>query len=55
MACLGAGLLLGEQMYSTILSEVPFLYDTQIRPEYSSTPIAVLVIDTMHMIAAKID
>ena len=56
MACLGAGLLLGEQMYSTILSEVPFLYDTQIRPELLFyPPIAVLVIDTMHMIAAKID
>ncbi len=56
MACLGAGLLLGEQMYSTILSEVPFLYDTQIRPELLFyPPIAVLVIDTLHMIAAKID
>ncbi|HEY1402708.1 MAG TPA: J domain-containing protein [Pyrinomonadaceae bacterium] len=56
MACLGAGLLLGEQMYSTILTEVPFLYDTQIRPELLFyPPIAVLVIDTMHMIAAKID
>jgi curved DNA-binding protein CbpA len=56
MACLGAGLLLGEQMYSTILTEVPFLYDTQIRPELLFyPPIAVLIIDTMHMIAAKID
>jgi curved DNA-binding protein CbpA len=56
MACLGAGLLLGEQMYSTILSEVPFLYDTQIRPELLFyPPIAVLVIDTLHMIAVKID
>jgi ABC-type nitrate/sulfonate/bicarbonate transport system permease component len=56
MACLGAGLLLGEQMYSTILTEVPFLYDTQVRPELLFyPPIAVLIIDTLHMIAAKID
>ena len=56
MACLGAGLLLGEQMYHTILTEVPFLYDPHIRPELIFyPPIAVLIIDTMHMVAAKID
>jgi len=56
MACLGAGLLLGEQMYNTILSEVPGLFDTQIRPELLFyPPIAVLIIDTLHLIAAKID
>jgi hypothetical protein len=56
MTCLGAGLLLGQQMYGTILREVPFLYDTHIRPELLFyPPIAVLVIDTLHMIAVKID
>jgi hypothetical protein len=56
MACLGMGLLLGEQMYNTILREVPFLYDKQIHPELIFyPPIAVLVIDMMHMVATKID
>lgn len=56
MACLGAGLLLGEQMYSTILTEISFLYDPHIRPELIFyPPIAVLIVDTMHTVAAKID
>jgi DnaJ domain len=56
VTCLGAGLLLGEQMYHTILSEVPFLYDPQLRPELLFyPPIAVLVIDTMHTVASRID
>jgi hypothetical protein len=55
-ASLGAGLLLGSQMYNSILSDVPFLYDPQIRPELVFyPPIAVLIVDTMHTIAAKID
>ena len=50
------GLLLGSQMYSTILSEVPFLYDPQIRPQLLFyPPIAVLIVDTMHTVAAKLD
>jgi hypothetical protein len=56
MACLGMGLLLNEQMYNTILREIPFLYDEQIHPELLFyPPIAVLIIDTLHMVAAKID
>ncbi len=55
-ASVAAGLLLGEQLGSTILGEVPFLYDPQIRPELLFyPPIAVLVIDMMHTVAAKID
>lgn len=55
-ASLGLGLLLGSQMYSTILSEVPFLYDPHIRPELLFyPPIAVLIVDTMHTVASKMD
>ena len=56
VASLGAGLLVGEQMYKLILSEVPFIFDPQIRPELIFyPPIAVLIVDTLHMVAAKID
>jgi curved DNA-binding protein CbpA len=56
IVCLGAGLLLGEQMYNSILSEVPGLFDTQIRPELLFyPPIGVLIMDTLHQIASKID
>ena len=55
VAC-GAGLLLGSQMYSSFLSMVPFLYDPQIRPELIFyPPIAVLIVDTMHTLASKMD
>ncbi|CAN5187448.1 hypothetical protein BH18ACI2_BH18ACI2_01670 [soil metagenome] len=53
---IAAGLLLGEQLSSTILGEVPFLYDTQLRPQLLFyPPIAVLIVDTLHTVAAKID
>jgi hypothetical protein len=52
----GLGLLLGSHMFETILSAVPFLYDPQIRPQLLLyPPIAVLIVDTMHTIAAKLD
>lgn len=55
-ASLGIGLLLGEQMNSTILGAVPFFFDTEIRPHLIFyPPIAVLVIDTLHGVAARID
>ncbi|MGH9943238.1 MAG: J domain-containing protein [Pyrinomonadaceae bacterium] len=55
-ASIAAGLLLGQQLYQTILSEVPFLYDPQIRPQLLFyPPIAVLIVDTMHTVASKID
>jgi hypothetical protein len=55
-ASFGIGLLLGEQINNTILGSVPFLYDPQVRPHLIFyPPIAVLVIDTMHSVAAKMD
>lgn len=55
-ASLGIGLLLGEQINGTALSAVPFFFDTEIRPHLIFyPPIAVLVIDTMHTVAARID
>ncbi|MCA1629968.1 MAG: J domain-containing protein [Acidobacteria bacterium] len=54
-AALGMGLLLGQQMNETILSFVPG-FDTHIRPEMLFyPPIAVLIVDTMHTVASKID
>ncbi len=56
-ASFGIGLLLGEQIINnTIFSAIPFLYDPQVRPHLVFyPPIAVLVIDTMHSVAAKMD
>jgi len=55
-ASLGIGLLLGEQINGTALSAVPFFFDTEIRPHLIFyPPIAVLVIDTLHTVAARID
>ena len=55
-ASLGIGLLLGEQINSTILGAVPFFFDTEIKPHLIFyPPIAVLVIDTLHTVAARID
>lgn len=55
-ASLGIGLLLGEQINTTILGAVPFFFDTEIRPHLIFyPPIAVLVIDTLHTVAARID
>jgi curved DNA-binding protein CbpA len=54
-ASLGMGILLGEQMNNTILSAVPGL-DSHLRPELLFyPPIAVLIVDTMHTVASKID
>jgi DnaJ domain len=53
---LAAGLFVGSQMYNLILSEVPFFFAPQIRFELIFyPPIAVLIVDTLHTIAAKID
>lgn len=54
-ASLGMGILLGEQMNNTILSAVPGL-DSHLHPELLFyPPIAVLIVDTMHTVASKID
>ena len=56
MLSLAAGLLVGKQMYNLILSAIPFLFAPQVRPELILyPPIAVLIVDTLHTIAAKID
>jgi hypothetical protein len=54
-ASLGMGLLLGQQMNGTILAAVPGL-DPHLRPELLFyPPIAVLIVDTLHTVASKID
>ncbi len=56
MLSLAAGLFVGSHMYNLILSEVPFFFAPQVRPELCFyPPIAVLIVDTLHTIAAKID
>jgi curved DNA-binding protein CbpA len=56
MLSLAAGLFVGGQMYNLILSAVPGLFDPHLRPELLFyPPIAVLIVDTLHTIAAKID
>ncbi|HEX8072535.1 MAG TPA: J domain-containing protein [Pyrinomonadaceae bacterium] len=56
MISLAAGLLVGSQMYTLILSEVPGFFAPQVRPELLLyPPIAVLIVDTLHTIAIKID
>jgi curved DNA-binding protein CbpA len=56
MISLAAGLFVGSHMYNLILSAIPGLFDPQVRPELLFyPPIAVLIVDTLHTIAAKID
>jgi curved DNA-binding protein CbpA len=56
MVSLAAGLFVGSHMYSLILAEVPFLFASTVRPELIFyPPIAVLIVDTLHTIATKID
>ena len=53
---IAAGLFVGSHMYNLILSAVPGLFAPQVRPELLFyPPIAVLIVDTLHTIAAKID
>jgi hypothetical protein len=54
--CLGAGLLIGEQIRYVILEFMPNFFDKSIRPELLFyPPIAVLIVDTMHAVASKLD
>lgn len=56
VVCVAAGLLVGEHMHDMILSDMPFFFDPTVRPELIFyPPIAVLIIDTMHTVATKID
>lgn len=56
LASLAAGHFLGSHMSNSILGAVPLFFDQQLSPTLLLyPPIAVLVIDSMHGIAAKID
>ncbi len=54
---LAAGLFVGSQAYYvSIFKDLPLLFGPQIRFElFFYPPIAVLIVDTMHTIASKID
>jgi hypothetical protein len=55
-ASFGVGLLLGQQVTGSFLRAVPGLGDPTLQPELLFyPPIAVLVVDTMHTVASKID
>jgi len=55
-ASLAAGLLVGEQMHYAILEDMPYFFDQHVKPELLFyPPIAVLVIDSMHALATKLD
>ncbi len=54
-ASLGMGLLIGQQM-NDFLTAIPVFKDPHLRPELLFyPPIAVLIVDTLHTVASKID
>lgn len=54
-ASLGAGLFAGVHMYY-VVSDLAVFFDRQLRPDLLFyPPIAVLIVDTMHAVASKID
>lgn len=54
---LATGLYLGSHANSIILfNDIPYLFGQQVRPDlFFYPPIAVLIVDTMHTVASKID
>jgi curved DNA-binding protein CbpA len=55
VASLGMGLLIGQQM-NDFLTAIPVFKDPHLRPELLFyPPIAVLIVDTLHTVASKID
>lgn len=55
VASLGMGLLVGQQM-NDFLAVIPVFKDPHLRPELLFyPPIAVLIVDTLHTVASKID
>ncbi|HVF49904.1 MAG TPA: J domain-containing protein [Pyrinomonadaceae bacterium] len=56
-ASLAAGLFVGSHaQYVVIFNDVPYLFGQHIRPDLLFyPPIAVLIVDTMHTVASKID
>jgi len=54
-ASIGAGLFVGVHTHY-IVSDLAFFFDQQVRPDLLFyPPIAVLIVDTMHSVASKID
>lgn len=56
-ASLAAGLLIGSQAHTvTIFNDLPYLFGQHFRLDlFFYPPIAVLIVDTMHTVASKID
>ena len=56
IASLVAGYIMGEHMHYIILDNMPFFFSQDVRPDLLFyPPIAVLIVDTMHSVASKID
>lgn len=52
----GLGLLASHYVYSTLLIDMASFFDNHVRPDLLIyPPIAVLLVDTMHTVASKID
>ena len=56
-ASLAAGLFIGSQAHEVVIfNDLPLLFDRHVRPDLIFyPPIAVLIVDTMHTVASKID
>ena len=55
LVSMAAGVFMGEQLQA-LWADVPLLFDPLLRPHLLFyPPIAVLVVDTMHQVAAKLD
>jgi hypothetical protein len=56
VASVVAGYIMGEHMHYIILDNMPFFFSHDVRPDLLFyPPIAVLIVDTMHSVASKID
>lgn len=56
IASVVAGYFMGEHMHYIILDNMPFFFSHKVRPDLLFyPPIAVLIVDTMHSVASKID
>ena len=56
VASVVAGYFMGEHMHYVILDNMPFFFSHDVRPDLLFyPPIAVLIVDTMHSVASKID
>ena len=56
-ASLAAGLFVGSHAHQVIIfNDLPYLFGQHVRPDlFFYPPIAVLIVDTMHTVASKID